>query len=133
MKAIQVQNIRPTIESLVSNIKGRPKSSFKTDMKKVYHCPIKSCKYYEDSSFNKIKFLKQVSYLCNIDGEPMVYCFKIWYSCSITLKYIKQRYSHAQNAIKLLPYKVCYKGTSRYAVFCIGASAIRNSLLTKHF
>ncbi|XP_065225693.1 uncharacterized protein Asciz [Planococcus citri] len=59
MKATQVQIVRPTIESLTSNIKGRPKSSCKTDMKKVYHCPIKPCKYYEDSSFNKIKFLKQ--------------------------------------------------------------------------
>lgn len=61
MAVSEVIPICPTIKSLCDPIKGRPRSSIKNDVKKVYHCPVETCKYFQkDHHFEKLKFLRQV-------------------------------------------------------------------------
>lgn len=62
MAVSEVLQICPSVETLIDSTKGRPKSSLK-NIKKVYHCPIETCKYFKSEFFfEKIKFLKQVIY-----------------------------------------------------------------------
>lgn len=66
MAVSEVLQICPSVENLCDSTKGRPKSSVKNNIKKVYHCPIETCKYFKNENyFEKIKFLKQVSKLFN--------------------------------------------------------------------
>ena len=85
MAMSEILQVFPSIETLCDTTKGRPKSSTK-NVKKFYHCPIRTCKYFKtDHYFEKLKFLKQVS-------ETLVAPFDWWYFTSQT--YLSTLFQH---------------------------------------